>query len=435
MGNQLLAALVLIILVITLCVLFIVYKAYFYRLVITSKLKKIKYGHLIMYDVRKGKVIVDIYASNQFKAIVYVNDVDTFFTEVFEKGDVGLGEMYTNNVWYSPDVVSFLNILVSNVKYLVPKYNLFSSAKASIDHDKQVVQHHYDVGNDFYESFLTDDLMAYSCGFFFCPSDDLNKAQYNKVNAIIRKLNVNPDDNILDIGCGWGRIAEYVSNTTKCNVVGTTISQEQVNYINSQSNNKKSIRGVLCHYMEMTPNTFGGVLFDKVYSIGMFEHVRCMNYRLFFTRVASIMKEGGRFVLHTITTNIEDTSCSSGATRNFLTEHIFPGGQIPKIEWVLDAAFGCGLQLVHLETLGGHHYAKTLGYWRRNLLKRKDELIMSRKYTLKTIKAYEYYMSECEAAFYNNQMQLSHFVFDKVFDNQSIVDDVFLSKKACASNA
>jgi cyclopropane-fatty-acyl-phospholipid synthase len=172
----------------------------------------------------------------------------------------------------------------------------------------------------------------------------------------------------------------------------------------------------------MSPKKLG--YFDRIYSIGMLEHVRCKNYISFFQRVKSILNYGGRFVLHTITTNRSDTTCNSGSTQIFLTKYIFPGGQIPKIEWVLDAARYVGLQLVHLETYGGHHYAKTLHTWRDSMLNSKTKLY-SEGYNDELIKAYEYYMTECEAAFMTNTMQLTHFVFDNILHNYEIKSDVF----------
>jgi cyclopropane fatty-acyl-phospholipid synthase-like methyltransferase len=119
-----------------------------------------------------------------------------------------------------------------------------------------------------------------------------------------------------------------------------------------------------------------------------------------------------------------DTLCHEGSTKNFLNEYIFPGGQIPKIEWVLDCARRNNLKLIHLETIGGQHYAKTLHAWRDNLTRSRDVLI-KKGYKEETYKAYEYYMVECEAAFFADQMQLSHFVFDKVVSTRDVKRDVW----------
>lgn len=400
-----------------------IYSHVLYKFGVISTLGKIKEGTIKIVNGQTRQTITEINKGGD-QATVYVWDEKRFFNGIGKDGEVGIGEMYTDGIWTCDNIWNFLNILIANMDTLMPVSSRNNVNAASVSFDSSVVQHHYDVGNDFYATFLKDDLMTYSCGFFFCPTDTLNDAQHNKVNMIIRKMNIASENNaVLDIGCGWGKIAEYVAKHTNSFVVGTTISNEQVAAIN-QSNASNNVKGVFCHYLDM-PAMFKGAMFDKVYSIGMFEHVRCSNYIKFFESVNAVMKPGARFVLHTITTNRDDTVCESGSTINFVTKHIFPGGQIPKIEWVLSAAKRVGLQLVHLETFGGHHYAKTLKTWRELMLASQAELKF-KGYTEKQIKAYKYYMLTCEIAFWNNHMQLSHFVFDKIKNNRAVVRDVFI---------
>ena len=393
-----------------------------FRYGVITQLKKIEYGRITIVDASKNAVIADITGSQakDLHVTIHVIDTEMFFKRLATDGDVGLGETYTEGVWDCNSLISLMNILVMNADFLVPKQNTYNVQVVSFNYDKEVVQHHYDVGNDFYESFLLDDMMAYSCGLFFCPKDTLNDAQYNKVHTIMRKLNINAENlDILDIGCGWGGIPAYMHKMTNSNMYGLTISKEQVDFI---TENVSTVRPIFGHYKDIQKE---GIMFDRIYSIGLFEHVRCSNYDTFFASVKSVMKPGARFLLHTISTNRDDTLCSTGSTVIFTTKHIFPGGQIPKIEWVLAAAARNGLQLVHLETFGGHHYAKTLRAWRENMLKSKDK-ILGMGYGIKHIKAYEYYFAQCEAAFINNQMQLSQYVFDNTLDNSHVYEhDVF----------
>jgi cyclopropane-fatty-acyl-phospholipid synthase len=143
-----------------------------------------------------------------------------------------LGEAYTLGVWTCDSLAAFLMILIANIEVLAGKLPTTRTHTASVEHDGRVVRHHYDVGNDFYAAFLTDTLMAYSCGLWRCESDTLATAQMNKVETIVRKLDVRPGERVLDIGCGWGRIAAHVGDVTRARVVGTTISREQVKFIN-----------------------------------------------------------------------------------------------------------------------------------------------------------------------------------------------------------
>jgi len=313
-------------------------------------------------------IIVGTLLPDAYKTKVYVNDESIFYKEVATKGDIGLGYMYTQGVWTCSDLYAFMLILIINIDALKLKQERYASNYGSLEHDSKVIQHHYDIGNDFYETFLTDDLMAYSCGFWMHPSDTLNTAQYNKVHMIMRKLHIDKNDIVLDIGCGWGRIASYIQNKTKATVSGVTISKEQIDY------NKTHNKNIDVHYGHYIPDSIDAQ-YTKIYSIGMFEHVRCMNYDTFFKKVYNALANNGRFLLHTITTSRNDTICREGSTKNFLTEYIFPGGQIPKIEWVLECAQRSGLKLVHMETIGGQHYAKTLNAWWTNIANSVDVLL------------------------------------------------------------
>jgi cyclopropane-fatty-acyl-phospholipid synthase len=194
-----------------------------------------------------------------------------------------------------------------NVERIVGKLRTNSSSASSLVRDAADVQHHYDVGNEFYASFLTDRLMAYTCGFFMCPDDSLDRAQHNKVDRIVAKLDARPGDRVLDVGCSWGRVAAYVAQRTGAHVTGTSVALEQLEYIR-RNVPSELVEGVECHHMEMAARLGEGA-FDRAFSIGMFEHVRCSNYDTFFFNAAAVLRPGGRFLLHTISTNRDDTSC------------------------------------------------------------------------------------------------------------------------------
>lgn len=377
----------------------VIFRYRIYRTAVCMSLGRIKEGSMQIHGAT-GKVLFSKKNQGGYDAHLMLADVDAFFGSAFYGGELGIGESYAAGLWSTPDILAVTMVLVGNRDSLQRNPKVLSTSEASDEHDKKFVRHHYDVGNDFYESFLKDRLMAYSCGFFFCPTDDLDRAQHNKVDHIVNKLSIGKGDSVLDIGCGWGRIAAYVSQKTGSSVHGITISQEQSNYINSVGGVSASVT----HYLSL-PGL--GKRFDKIYSIGMFEHVRCINYAAFFKSVGAVLKDGGSLLIHTITTH-RPFSCKALATENFVTKHIFPGGQIPKIEWILEAALEAGFRPVHQETFGGHHYAKTLAAWRSNLTSDPPK-----KYPASTIRGYEYYMAVCEAAFLLNHLQLSQFIFSK----------------------
>ena len=387
-----------------------------YRSGVLRSLANIAWGMVIVVD-EHGTTRVGV---GEPVATVRVHDADAFYRAVaLGEGDIGLGESYVDGAWDTDAIATLMLVLVGNSARITGGAALGTHKTGASDlrTDASAVQHHYDAGNEFYETFLTDRLMAYTCGFFLCPSDTLDQAQHNKVERLIAKMDAQPGDAVLDIGCGWGRIAAYVAERTGTIVTGTSVAHEQLRYIRE---NVPSVRGAFCHHMDMGARMReGGLLpsgksaFDRAYSIGMFEHVRCRNYDLFFANVAAVLRPGGRLVLHTISTNRDDTRCDSGATRIFVTKHIFPEGQIPKVEWVMQAAARNGFDLLHLETLAGSHYARTLRHWRQNMMAARERTLARGWATDRLVRAYEYYFASCEAAFENNQMQLSHFVFTK----------------------
>jgi cyclopropane fatty-acyl-phospholipid synthase-like methyltransferase len=366
-------------------------------------------GEVIFQKNKKIKSYVEnkYGMKNKYDATIKIYDEEKFFNSLADHGEIGLGESYTNKIWDVDDIYALTMLLVSNMHNLGKNPQLYDSY-SSTDTDYDNVQHHYDVGNDFYNVFLTDKLHAYSCAFFLCPNDTLETAQYNKVNMVIRKMGAKKGDKILDIGCGWGAIANYVSQQTGSQVYGITLAKEQAKHI---TENYPNVRAIIQHYEHLDDR----IKYDRVYSIGMLEHVRCSNYDTFFSKLWNILNVGGRCVVHAITSLQNNGSRNAGATKSFVTKHIFPGGQISKNEWVVDSIKNAGFKIVHIETLGGQHYAKTLRIWRTNLMNNVD-LLKKRGYTDHLIRTYEYYFAICEALFWNDELQLTQFTFDKVQD-------------------
>jgi len=366
-------------------------------------------GNFILVDSLSSKEILKVVNEpGKPIPIITIRDQNNFFTSIYEKSELGLGESYMRGEWKCDNLIEFLNTLCLNQSnYNIPSISLQVVSSSSKDYDKSNIVHHYDVGNDFYLQFLRDDLNAYSCGFWFSPSDNLNTAQYNKVNTIIKKLNVKQGSSILDIGCGWGKIAQYVASQTKSKVTGITISNEQEKYATSTYNPEQVI------VIDMDYRNISGT-FDYIYSIGMFEHVRYENYDTFFQVIKKCLRPDGRMVLHTIITlDKSNTICKSGD--NFVTTHIFPGGQIPQNDWIVNKARSNGLNIVHFEGFGGQHYARTLKTWRENMWKEREYI--RTKYTEELMLKYDYYFAICEAGFNTGILGIGHYIIV----NQSIL--------------
>lgn len=396
---------IIIIIIITLCMIYYYFKSLIAKNIVLNILNNFKKGNIIMVGENKKELIKKINDKDSPINYVYINNEKAFFDNVYSKSDLGLGESYMRNEWYTENLLGFLTALVLNMYNPSISHIYTFQAKTTgddITSDKKNVQHHYDVGNDFYLKFLTDDLSAYSCGFWFNKNDTLNDAQYNKVNTIIYKMSPAPGKKILDIGCGWGKIANYVANQTKCHVTGITISDEQAKYA-LQNYDQSKVRILNMDYRMLDEQ------FDYIYSIGMFEHIRYENYDAFFQmikRCLSTKNTKGRFVLHTI---ISFTTTDPNYVRkSFISEHIFPGAQLPNNDWITDAILRNGLNIIHFEGYGGQHYAKTLGVWRKNMLKEKDYII--KNYNEELLKKYEFYFAICEACFSVGSMGIGHYV-------------------------
>lgn len=393
-------------------VLLYIYKDVIYKYAVLYKFSKIEYGQLVILG-NDNAIIFAKHNTQNLKVTIRVYNEPMFFYNVATKGEVGLGEMYTKGIWKTVDgsLLDFMEILVRNA-HLLRRKKSFSETHTSAKKDAHEVSSHYDVGNDFYSTFLTDQFMAYTCAFWFSPEDSLEKAQLNKVRTIMRKLELKQGDTVLDVGCGWGKIGRYISENTGANVHGVTLSKEQAEYIR---NNMLMKNVFLMHYTDLPYSN----AYDKIYSIGMLEHVRCANYKMFFRKMETLLKPGGRLVLHTIVINpnsLDEASCRSckdGESITFVTKHIFPGGQIPKYEWIINSATRQNnLKLVHAEGFGGHHYGKTLAAWKESLMQHREALL-DMGYKEDTLRAYEYYFSICEANFMLGGLYICQFVFEK----------------------
>ena len=405
------------IVIITICIIYNFLKVPIARMFVFYILNGLNKGNFTLIDSHDNEIIRIENDSKKYMPIIKIINEDNFFTKIFALGEVGLGESYMNGDWVSNDLSGFMNSMALNMNNTrIPDVSIGKIFNTDLDYDKSNIAHHYDVGNDFYMKFLKDDLSAYTCGFWFNTTDTLNDAQYNKINTIIKKMNPEENKKILDIGCGWGKIANYVANKTKCKVSGITISDEQVSYAN-QTFNKDNVQIKNIDYRLVNEK------FDYIYSIGMFEHVRYENYDSFFQMIKRCLNQDGRFVLHTIIT-FDETNKKAKKEGHFLTKHIFPGGQIPCNDWILDKVRNNGLNIIHFEGFGGQHYARTLKKWREYMIESKAYIL--EKYGIELFLKYEYYFAACEAGFNTGSMGIGHYII--------VSDDILTTSKSTYHN-
>ncbi len=273
----------------------------------------------------------------------------------------------------------FLNKLRGSYRYLT-NFNLIKKSKMN-------VAHHYDISDELYFLFL-DPLKQYSCAYFKKDNETLEEAQKNKIDHIIKKLNIKENSKVLDIGSGWGHLSIEIAKKAKCQVTGVTLSENQYNYSNQkvkELNLGNQVQFKLMDYRQVSDK------FDRIVSVGMFEHVGRKFYKKFFKKVGDILKEDGIALLHTIG--------SVDSPRNpqpWITKYIFPGGYTPSLSEVASPIEKSGLILSDLEVLR-MHYAHTLRNWKERFLKNKEKVLSM--FDEKFFRMFEFYLSSCEMAF------------------------------------
>jgi len=236
--------------------------------------------------------------------------------------------------------------------------------------DRKAVQQHYDVGNDFYALWL-DKNRVYSCAYYQSADDSLDKAQEQKLEHICRKLDLKAGERMLDIGCGWGGLIMWAARNHGVRALGITLSQEQFDYVREQIRSA-GLEGrcevKLMDYRDLPESD----PFDKVASVGMFEHVGKRNLPTYFAKIFRILKPGGLVMNHGITTNSLDDGELASGIGEFVDQYVFPGGELVHLSRVLSEMSRQGLETWDTECLRPH-YARTLWEWVRRLEERKED--------------------------------------------------------------
>ena len=249
------------------------------------------------------------------------------------------------------------------------------------------VAHHYDLSGALYDLFLDRD-RQYSCAYFANPDDDLDTAQANKKNLLATKLLLNDGQKVLDIGCGWGGLALTLARRAKVDVTGVTLSTEQFQMACDRAQEAgltKRVRFQLRDYRKQDGR------FERIVSVGMFEHVGVPHYRTFFTKIRDLLTEDGIALIHTI-----GRADGPGATSPWIRKYIFPGGYIPALSEVTAAIERSELFITDVEVLR-LHYAETLRHWRERFLANWDKAVAL--YDDRFCRMWEFYLAASEVAF------------------------------------
>ena len=273
------------------------------------------------------------------------------------------------------------------------------------------VAHHYDIGNDFYRLFL-DKGMQYSCAYFIDENNTLEDAQQNKLRLIASKLNLKAGQRVLDIGCGWGDMALYLARMENVSVLGVTLSKEQCSLANNRAEQlglADRVRFELRDYRDVTDR------FDRIVSVGMFEHVGVHHYGEFFAKVNQLMTDDGIMLLHSI-----GHMSPPGTASPWLRKYIFPGAYSPALSEVFTAVEQNSLWVTDLEFLRVH-YAKTLAHWEQRFQTNRAKV--AQMYDERFCRMWEFYLISAEMMFRTGSQLVFHMQLAKKRDAAPIVRD------------
>ncbi|AIR06489.1 cyclopropane fatty acyl phospholipid synthase [Cedecea neteri] len=334
-------------------------------------------------------------------ADIRVNNPD-FFKRILQEGSLGLGESYMDGWWDCDRLdILFTHILRHGLDSKMPKhfsdllriagarvFNLQSRKRAWI-----VGKEHYDIGNDLFAAML-DPYMQYSCGYWK-DATDLASAQRNKLHMICEKLQLKPGMTLLDIGCGWGGLAQYAAQEYCVSVVGVTISAEQQKMAQDRCRGL-DVEILLQDYRDLNSK------FDRIVSVGMFEHVGPKNYSTYFEVAARNIKDDGLFLLHTIGSNETDLNVDP-----WINKYIFPNGCLPSVRHIASASEKHFI-MEDWHNIGAD-YDRTLMAWNDNFLRCWPNI--SRNYDERFKRMFTYYLNACAGAFRARNIQLWQVLF------------------------
>jgi len=357
-------------------------------------------GEEIAYGQSRGKSKLIFKTAPPFN---FANDPVLAMGEAYMSGDLdyeGQMEDFLRLLDANPQVFARNSVLTKTVQAMSGLTSRFQA--------KQNIQHHYDLGNDFFSLWL-DKTMSYSCAYFKHPHDTLEQAQLQKIDYILKKLNLKPGETLLDIGCGWGWLIIKAVQTYGVKAVGITLSEEQ--FQKSQQriaslNLTDQITVKLLNYLDLDEKTY---CFDKIVSVGMFEHVGKKNIPKYLEKVSSLLRPGGLSLLHTITDTTENKPENS-----WIKKFIFPGGYVPSLREVIWQLPEYDFHLLHGESLR-MHYAKTLDCWYHNFFDHIDTV--KEKFDDQFVRMWSLYLQGCAAAFRATGLDIHQLLFSKGLNN------------------
>ncbi len=383
------------------------------RAILLRLARNVRGGQLILNENGRQLTLGD--RDNPLHATIEIHSKD-FWSRLLWRGGVGLAEGYIARDWTSPDTVAVLRLLAVNLN----KLNAFASrtlwlkklwrvgrnsdASDTRRRDRKNISAHYDLGNDFFQLFL-DPTLAYSSGYFSTEQVSLEEASTEKFDRLCRKLGLNQDSRLLEIGTGWGGFALHAAQKYGCSVTTTTISSEQFAYATERiraAGLEHLVTVLLEDYRDLQGQ------FTHLASIEMIEAVDWRQYTTFFQKLESLVTPDGLIALQVIV--IKDSEFERYKThQDFIRRYIFPGGCLPSTQAILTTISSkTSLRLTHLEEFG-HSYARTLREWRLNLAEHRERAL-AMGYDDRFLRMWAFYFEYCEAGFLERHISVEQLV-------------------------
>lgn len=362
-------------------------------------------------------------SNSAIKADIQINSTE-FYNYLFMYGDIGFGEAYEKGFWDTSDIKAVISWVIVNIdnaptlsgsRIKSSLLNLFKFANKmvhkfrdnTIDRAKKNIEAHYDLSNEFYSQWL-DESMTYSSAYYTSEDESLAEAQENKYRNLAEKLKIKANDQVLEIGCGWGGMAEFLAGKYKANVTAITISKEQYEYAVARVKRAKLEDKVNILYKDY--RLVEGK-YDKIVSIEMLEAVGHRFYRPFFRKINQLLKPDGLLALQVITCpDSRFKEMKNGV--DWIQKHIFPGSLLPSVS-ALHKAMNkeSDLTPVHMEEFG-KDYARTLREW-RDAFQAKQDKIRKLGFNEDFSRKWNYYLSYCEAAFSMRNINVMQLLYSR----------------------
>ncbi|MFR3729494.1 class I SAM-dependent methyltransferase [Lacrimispora sp.] len=332
--------------------------------------------------------------------------------ELLTSTSLALGEAYMKgNLEIEGDLFQALDNFLGQMGKFSTDHSklkkLIFSSQSKKNQEKEVTSH-YDIGNEFYSLWL-DDTMSYSCGYFKTEEDTLYEAQCNKVERILKKLDLKKDMTLLDIGCGWGYLLIRAAKEYGVRGVGITLSKEQKKKFDERIAEEGLTGIVSAELMDYRDLESCGRTFDRVVSVGMLEHVGREHYDLFVKNAEAVLNPGGLFLLHFISALKEHPGDP------WIKKYIFPGGVVPSLREMIHTLSEHGFYTLDVESLRRHYY-KTLRHWDENFNEHRSEIEESMG--IEFTRMWDLYLNACAATFHNGIIDLHQILVSKGVNNQ-----------------